>query len=283
MSDRLGHLLQQKEKLDAEYALAKAEAKQIKQKAKDARKGRNRAWQLSTLFLRTVLIIYAVAGYVAEPAVKFMSLGGRKRHWPDKSDEELEEMLGRFFLQHDLSELALLIDTEDPSDPVAMKAAMVCVEEWRLAAWAERLNSEIGVAPSTESVLQRWEERRAGIPEAVRPRSLGTSAVGRARVWAGSWRQRWGGRHGRIQLRGAISLEELMEKVSPNTGSQSTLFFIQRGQKTSSDLRTENVPNFEAEKRPQFRGRKTSSVSMPHLGATSCVFLSFPYEFIRKG
>ena len=234
MSDRLGDLLQQKAKLDAECALAKAEAKQIKQKAKDARKGQNRAWQLSTLFLRTVLIIYAVAGYIAEPAVEFMSLGGRQSHWLDKSDEELEEMLGRFFLQHDLSELALLIDTEDPSDPAAMKAAMVCVEEWRLAAWAERLNSEIGVAPSTESVLQRWEERRAGIPEAVRPRSLGTSAVSRARVWAGSWRQRWGGRHGRIQLREAISLEELREKVSPNARSQSALFFIQWGQKTSS-------------------------------------------------
>ena len=216
MSDRLGDLLRQKEHLNAEYALTKAEAKHLTQKAEDARKGQSRAWQLSTLFLHTVLIIYAVAGYVAEPAVKFMSLGGEKRHWPSKSDEELEEMLERLFLQHNLSELAQIFDTADPSDLAAMKAAMVCVEEWRLAAWAEHLCSDIGVAPSTESVLHCWEERRAGIPEAVRPRSLGTSALSRARVWAGSWRQRWGGRHGRIHLGEAISLEELMEKVSPN-------------------------------------------------------------------
>lgn len=46
-------------------------------------------------------------------------------------------------------------------------------------------------------------------------------------------------------------------------------------QKTSSDLREENVLTFEAGKRPPFGGRKTYSVSRPHLGTVTLRLVSF--------
>ena len=215
MSTRLDELQRQKEDLDALYASAKVELKQARQKAKDKRRSQSKVWQLGATVLHTVLVIYALAGYVTEPAVKFLQQGGRQRRWPSKTEEELAEMVEEYFLKVDLAEFALLTDTQNPSDLPAMRAALVCVEEWRLTTWAAQSNADCGVAPSTASVLQRWEDRRAGIAEEVRPRYLGTSADARARVWAWAWRRRWGGKHGRIRVQEPISLEELRTKAWP--------------------------------------------------------------------
>ena len=82
------------------------------------------------------LIIYALAGYVAEPAANFLKNSGRQRHCPDKSEEELERMVEDAFLQVCVEELARLTDFADPSDAAAMKKAASVVEQRRLTVWA---------------------------------------------------------------------------------------------------------------------------------------------------
>jgi hypothetical protein len=118
-----------------------------------------------------------------------------------------------------VDELALLADIQDPKDIEAMRAALPYVEQWQLVQWTTQVNLRLGVAPSTESVLQRYEERRQQLPEAVRPPGVGVPAQTSARVWAGTWRRRWGGTHGRIRVREHISVEELRSKApgKPNT------------------------------------------------------------------
>ncbi len=99
----------------------------------------------------------------------------------------------------------------------AMKAALSYVEQWRLAQWVTQLNETQGIAPSTESVLQHYEEQRQQLPEAVRPVAVGVPAQTSARVWAGSFRRRWGGKHGRIPVREQIPVAELRNKVVTKT------------------------------------------------------------------
>ena len=69
------------------------------------------------------------------------------------------------------------------SHPVRRERALDCASP-PAAAWFARPVFACGVAPSTASVLQRWEDRRAEISEDVRPCALGTVADAGARVWA---------------------------------------------------------------------------------------------------
>ncbi len=151
--------------------------------------------------------------YSARPAAKYLLSSGRRRHWPQKSEEELEEMVESLFMKCDVDELADLADTQNPKDMTAMRAALPYVEQWRLAKWATQVNVQQGVAPSTESVLQQYEAQRQQLPEAVRPRAVGVPAQNSARVWAHAWRRRWGGKHGRIRVREQIPVEELRSKA----------------------------------------------------------------------
>ena len=208
-----------KRKLDEELAKARREAKRVKLQVKDTKKRAEAFWKLSGFLLHASLIIYALAGYVAEPAVNFLRSSGRQRHWPDKSDEELEVMVENAFMQVDVEELARLADREDPSEPAAMKKAVSLVEQWRAAVWVRNLNSEQGVAPSTRSVLLRLEEQRESLPEGARPASIGTSEQAKARMWCRRFRVRWGGRHARIRLREDVSLTELREKEGTPGGT----------------------------------------------------------------
>ena len=205
------------EKRKRELGDAQAEINKALKRAKQQEKTEQRAWQLSSFLLHTALIVYSLSGYTAQPAATFLLNSGRKRHWPDKEDGELLEMVERLFMECDLEELALLSDIEDPMDIAALKAALPYVEQWQLVQWTARANLRQGVAPSTESVLQRYEERRMQLPAAVRPCAVGVASRGSARVWAGAWRQRWGGRHGRIRICEQVPVEELRTKVRGET------------------------------------------------------------------
>jgi hypothetical protein len=208
-------LQRRREELNSSLREVRLEAKREKQKGRDTKKSEASAWRLSTALLHTLLIIYSLAGYTAEPAVKFLAVSGRKRRWPFRSDDALQVMVEDQFLQVDADHLACLTDLDDPVDAAAMRQALSYVEQWRLFAWVERLNSELGVAPSTDFVLRRLEENRMHVPEDVRPRAVGSVADGRARQWARRFRRRWGGRHGSIKVREVVPLPELLDKVAP--------------------------------------------------------------------
>ena len=106
-----------------------------------------------------------------------------------------------------------MCDLAQPLDPSAAEVAVRISEEWRLVEWVQRLSEQKGVAPTTEMVLARLEERRSQVPEASRPSHRGTSADGHARAWARRWRKRWGARYGKVRSREDIPLEEMQAKA----------------------------------------------------------------------
>ena len=213
MEARILELHEREQDIAAGLQLIRAAEKRERQKQKNAKKKQAAAWQASTTLVHTLLIKYALSGYVAEPAVKYMANYARRRRWPERDEQVLAEMVEQYFLDVDVDELTALADTADPQDAAAMREAMPYVEQWRLCVWATRLNEQHGVAPSTDSVLMRLEANRMQLPEEVRPRAVGCVADGRARKWALGWRRRWGGRHGKIRVREDVPVAELREKV----------------------------------------------------------------------
>lgn len=186
---------------------------QERRRRKEATKRAARAWQLTEVLRRPVLILYLLADYNAAAAVRYLAKGGKRRHWPPKSDEELAAVVEECFLHADADELAALADTAHPLDVAAMKAAQGYLEEWRLVTWTASLNSAKGLAPTNEMVLQRAEESRLRLPEALRFESHGAINENRARKWVRRWRLRWGGRLATPRVLEPLTLDEMRAKA----------------------------------------------------------------------
>ena len=215
-ADKLKRLQAERVAMKRREASLKAQLK----KAKEVVKREERAWRLSTCMLHVVLIIYALCEYKAPAAIKFLMVSGRKRRWPDKPGSELQEIVENMFLQCDTDELAGLTDQDNPTDPDAFATAAKYIEEWNMVAFVEDQNVRLGLAPSTESLLDRWRRRRAMYPEAFRPLDPGFVAEAKARKWAQRWRTRWGARHGGIRVRDELPLEETRAKASPKSDTR---------------------------------------------------------------
>jgi hypothetical protein len=216
VSGKMDRLRAERDEVKRREADLKAQLKEAKSKAKSLRDREERAWRLSTFMLHVVLIAYALCEYKTPAAIKFLMVTGRKRRWPEKHESELQELVENAFLQCDLDELADLSDKENPTHPEAFAAAARYSEEWTMAVFVEEQNMRLGLAPSTEFLLDRWRQRRLMYPEASRPLDPGLVVESKARKWAHRWRIRWGARHGRIRVRDEVPTEEARTKASTN-------------------------------------------------------------------
>ena len=186
-------------------------AVRLAEKAEEKR--RAKIWRITPWLRNVVLILCLFASHAKEPVLKYMATVARRRKWPPLSDEEVGRAVDDLYLEVSMEELVALADKEKPTDPSAMREASRVYEEWRLAKWAERLNLERGLAPTTAMVLEQYRENREQAPEAARPRYCGVAAEVGARMWAWRWRQRWGGRHGSVPTKENVPLDERRAKV----------------------------------------------------------------------
>ena len=213
MDGSLQELLLEKDRLKISLAATGKEIKGEQQKAKDKARSVKKQWELTPYLKKVTMIIYMLADLQAPPAAKYLHITASRRRWPTKSDEELDRLVEELFLEVDVGMLAHESDLEAPEDPAAAKEALKYVEQWRALEHVKDLNQRLGIAPSTELVLQKLEENRLKIPEPSRPSSLGVSAEGKARMWARRWRQRWGARHGRLRIQDKVPLAEMQSKA----------------------------------------------------------------------
>ena len=205
-------LAARKAQLDRELADARRELRLETQRQKHRKR---RSWAVTDWLKDAVVIVYDLAGGAVAPAQRFLARAAARRRWPPRADEEMKTMVEDFYLAVDAERLAGLVDFDNPTNVQALKAAARFYEEWRLAVWARQLNDVQGVAPSTGWVLERYEESRGRLPEAVRPARVGLAASVKARVWALRWRRRWGARHAAVRVREDIPVDEMRSKARP--------------------------------------------------------------------
>ena len=202
------------------------EIRRIQRAARAAARAQGRAWRLSGRMRNTVVIIYDIAGFKTEPAVRFLQRAGRQRHWPTQPDAALHALVERTFLDLMTSAgapaVAALVSTTSLSDALAMHEAQRWAEEWRLFSWAERQNVERGVAPSTRALLAELARMRAAAGHAP----PGTTAQRKVRKWATSFRRRWGGRFGFIPAADRVPLGEMLEKASAQPRWEWLVFLV---------------------------------------------------------
>ena len=218
---RLEELQAQRAALQGQIAGARQQVKVARQKAKDDAKKSKKVWVLTESLRRVALIVFCLSNYATAPAVEFLVAAAAKRKWPVKTEEEVAAMVEDIFLKADMQELEELCDLHSPKDIAAARAGVRFSEQWRLAEWVRRLNFGSGVAPSTETVLQRLEAERLRLPDSVRPASRGSAAEPWARMWVLRWRRRWGAKHGKVRLKSDVEVQECREKARANNFSYS--------------------------------------------------------------
>ena len=85
---------------------------QAEELARDARLPSNRKrkrdgdWKLSDHVRHVLFIIFTLAEFASRPAVVYLRNCGRSRHWREKSDEELVELVSTCYESADAAELA---------------------------------------------------------------------------------------------------------------------------------------------------------------------------------
>jgi hypothetical protein len=212
--DRVAELMQRKRELAAERAALGLAAKRRRDNERAAKASEDRQWSLVDSMLHVTLIMFVLADCKVEPPVlEFLKCQGRQRHWAAKSDDELAVVVEDAFRDADLGHMASLSDVEEPSDPPAMLVAAGRMLQGCLASWVEEQNRVRGVAPSTATVLLRFEALRLQVPEAFRPSPWGTSDAASSRVKMDRWRRRWGGRYGALRKREFVPVAVMREKA----------------------------------------------------------------------
>ena len=168
-------------------------------------------------FSKVALILYDKAGGKPDAAAAFLAREAAKKHWEQKPVEAVEELVRELFLKVVLPEYVSLCDMQSSSDFAAMGAALRFWEEWALVVWAKDANRRLGVAPSTEAVLEKAERLRQELPADWRPPGKGSAASATARSWCKRWRRRWGGRIGAVRARDDVTPGEIRDKASLRT------------------------------------------------------------------
>ena len=191
--------------------------KRARQRATSSGAAAGRAWQLTDSLLRVVLIAHTLADGMVDPSVVFLTRKGREHHWPDRSEEDIADLVYTAYAHADINDVAALVDMDNPTDEAALSTAVSYVEQWRAVVWSKAQN-RLGVAPSTGAVVDHLEERRGRLPASVRPTSWGSSAIASSRKRVSRWRRRWGGRIATIRVREEVPVEDMREKAWRTSG-----------------------------------------------------------------
>jgi hypothetical protein len=200
--------------IDAELAALRREEKALRAEAA----AESRWWAITGQLRNTVLILHKLAQGDMEPALAYLDGVARQRRWPQQPREETIRLIEEVFLgatdtDDALEHYAALTDASHPLDAVSMKVALRRIADWRVVMWSRDLNERIGLAPSSDNMLQRLEAIRSTMPEGHRPASRGTSLAGGSRRWASRLRNRFNGRFGKLKVREVVPPEELMAKA----------------------------------------------------------------------
>jgi hypothetical protein len=215
MANRGEQLRQSEEELSRTLAATRKALRRERRTQRDADAAQAKHWEMPAPMHRAVVIMYVIADHDATAAVGYLQGVQRMRGWPLRDAEWISQIVEHTYVVYAPDELVTLTDQSAPSDPVAMQLAQKVVRDWRLETWTRNLNYDHGLAVPTETLLLRAERMRSNIQaEAGRPRALGTVADASARQWAYRWRQKRGGRIGRVRIREAVPLEDMRRKAA---------------------------------------------------------------------
>ena len=118
-----------------------------------------------------------------------------------------------YFLSVPLESWIDLTDARHVESQVVLTEVWHSWLEYKTAEWAREMNDDLGIAPSSDDVLQKHDEFNAQVPREVRNPPRGNLSRVHGRVWVSRWRERWGAILSTIPAGDQASTEIILQKA----------------------------------------------------------------------
>ena len=207
------HLVRKRAVISAELSVVRRTIKRSRRTVANAVAATHTEWSLHGRLGNATLLMYALAGYDTGAPVRFLTRHAHNVGWHAKAPADICRIVEDRFLEMDTDVLEALRDESDSTDAAALHDAVAEVEQWRLASWVGAQNRDIGVAPTTAVLADRYEHQRTLVSTSVRPRSWGLKGSSAMRKRACRWRSKFGGRFGMLRPREHVPVAEARSKV----------------------------------------------------------------------
>ena len=116
-------------------------------------------------------------------------------------------------MQIDDAVLCSLVDFENSSDVESCREALKYAQEYYVVRRTRTANADMGVAPSSELLLQWACEFAHKFPEACRPKQLFSTRDRVSKKWLHKLRSRWGGKVRVLPAAAPLPHEEFRQKA----------------------------------------------------------------------
>lgn len=207
------HLVRKRAVISAELSVVRRTIKRSRRTVANAVAATQTEWSLHGRLGNATVLMYALAGYDTGAPVGFLTRHAHNVGWHVKAPADICRIVEDRFLEMDTDVLEALRDESDSTDAAALHDAVAEVEQWRLASWVGAQNRDIGVAPTTAVLADRYEHQRTLVSTSVRPRSWGLKGSSAMRKRACRWRRKFGGRFGMLRPREHVPVAEARSKV----------------------------------------------------------------------
>ena len=197
---------------------------QLRAAAREGKPWLGPIWKFTPAFARMMIILTDMPANDCRAAVDFILCRRTRYKMPARTESEVRELLEALCgsIPQDLRlEMSVRSTESKAKHRQALLKAWNVMLEWRIVQWAMQQHTASGLAPSTSSLLKRYEELREDIPYLVRPWFRGAGAA--ARAFASRLRRHWCGRFGRLASKVNLTSTELNAKA--RMGSTIWLFW----------------------------------------------------------
>ena len=151
-------------------------------------------WCLTRAMKQTAIICYIASEYDPAAAAQYLAAVGRQRHWHEVDTDSLAIMVEDLFLEVSDEDLPSLVDFGECSDVARCREALKYAQEYYVVRRTRLANADMGVAPSSELLLQWAREFAQRFPEPCRPKQLFAVRDRVSKKWLRKLRLRWGGK-----------------------------------------------------------------------------------------
>lgn len=171
------------------------------------------SWNLTADMKDVCVAACGMSGGSTAPALKFLEACARERHWPDCPRPEIVALIEHVW-KHSGDRFDALVHHVPSANARAIVIAARYAREAFVVDCVKRANEQCGIAPCSRWVLERAEEFTHRLPDACKPRVLGTASEKASQNWLARLRRVWDGRLQRIRAVEPMTKDEFSNKVS---------------------------------------------------------------------
>ena len=213
---RLGELLQQRALLDREVQavrgpLARLQATSRKQAQR--RPMRTTRWRGSHREIQYILSALEIANWTFTDALTLLEHVRSPPRWGDLDGNAQVSVMEDLSLHYDASTVATWMDHGIVANRARLTELWVLHAEWRAGVWAQAVNIEKGVAPSSQKICEKYRTFLADAPAALGLLNKACDSLNAKRCWAVKWRRRWGARLGVLPVSDVDPVDVLQAKA----------------------------------------------------------------------